>query len=125
MTYGAALLSHYRAPRNFGALEDADATHEELNPLCGDRIRMSVRVRDGRLDAVRFRGDACAIAVASASILTELVTGLAASQAEAIGDAAVLPALETDIPPSRLPCVRLPIEALRGALRLTLGAGNL
>ena len=49
-------------------VEDADATHEELNPLCGDRIRISVRVREGRVDAVRFRGDACAIAVANSSI---------------------------------------------------------
>lgn len=125
MTYGAALLAHYRAPRNFGPLEDADATHEELNPLCGDRIRMSVRVRDGRVEAVRFRGDACAIAVASASLLTGMVTGLTVAEAAAMQDTSVIQALETEIQPSRLQCVRLPIETLRGALRLTEDAKGL
>ncbi len=117
MTYGATLLAHYRAPRNLGALDDADATHEELNPLCGDRIRMSLRVRDGRVEAVRFRGDACAIAVASASVLTELITGTTLAEAAAMQDTAVMRVLDAEIPPGRLQCVRLPIETLRGALR--------
>lgn len=116
MTYGATLLAHYKAPRNFGTIEAPDAAREELNPLCGDRIRMAVRVRDGRVEAVRFRGDACAIAVASASVLTEMVTGRTLAEATAVEDTAVIRVLEADIPNGRLQCVRLPIEALRGAL---------
>lgn len=116
MTYGGPLLAHYRAPRNFGPLEAPDGAHEALNPLCGDRIRMEVRLREGRIEAVRFRGDACAIAVASASVLTELATGLRAAEAAAMADTTVIRLLESDIPASRLQCVRLPIEALRGVL---------
>lgn len=116
MTYGATLLAHYRAPRNFGPLERPDAVHESLNPLCGDRIRMEVRVRDGRVEAVRFRGDACAIAVASASVLTELIAGRSVAEATAMEHTTVTSVLETDIPPSRLQCIQLPIEALRSAL---------
>ncbi len=123
MTYGATLLAHYRVPRNFGPLESPDAVHEDVNPLCGDRIRMEVRVRDGRVEAVRFRGDACAIAVASASVLTELATGRTVAEATALEDTSVTRILDADIPPGRLQCVRLPIDVLQGALRLTPGTG--
>lgn len=116
MTYNATLLAHYRAPRNFGSLEAPDAAHEALNPLCGDRIRMEVRIREGRVEAVRFRGDACAIAVASASILTELATGRTVAEAAATAETTIRERLEADIPPDRLQCVRLPVETLRATL---------
>ena len=115
--YSQTLLDHFKRPRNFGSLDAPDAAHEELNPLCGDRIRMEVRLREGRVEAVRFRGDACAIAVASASVLTELVTGRAAADAVAVDAGAVIAALGADIQPSRLQCVRLPVDVLREALR--------
>jgi nitrogen fixation NifU-like protein len=115
--YSQTLLEHFKRPRNFGSLDARDAAHEDLNPLCGDRIRMEVRLREGRVEAVRFRGDACAIAVASASVLTELATGRTAADAIALDAAAVIAALEAEILPSRLQCVRLPVDVLREALR--------
>jgi nitrogen fixation NifU-like protein len=115
--YSQTLLDHFKRPRNFGSLDAPDAEHEDLNPLCGDRIRMEVRLREGRVEAVRFRGDACAIAVASASVLTELVTGRAAADAVALDAGAVIAALGAEIQPSRLQCVRLPVDVLREALR--------
>jgi nitrogen fixation NifU-like protein len=115
--YSGVILQHYRAPRNFGALPAPDAAHEDVNPLCGDRIRMELRFKDGTVEAIRFRGDACAISTASASLLTEMVAGRPLAEAAAVGVAALLVALEAEIRPARMQCVRLPLEVLRAALR--------
>jgi nitrogen fixation protein NifU and related proteins len=77
---------------------------------------MEVRLREGRVEAVRFRGDACAIATASASVLTGMVTGRTPAEAVALDEAVVMAALGATVQPSRLQCVRLPIDVLRGAL---------
>ena len=65
--YKEYILDHYRNPRNFGTLETPDATFEDLNPLCGDRIRFDLQIdADGRVSDVRFFGKGCAISQASA-----------------------------------------------------------
>ncbi len=122
MSYGGVIWQHYRAPRNFGALPAPDAAHEDVNPLCGDRIRMELHLRDGAVAAVRFRGDACAISTASASILTELVQGRPVAEAAAVSEAALLAALGAEIRPSRMSCVLLPLKVLRAALGAAGGA---
>jgi nitrogen fixation NifU-like protein len=114
--YSATLLDHFKRPRNFGPLEGATAVHEDLNPLCGDRIRMEARVVEGRVSALRFRGDACAICVASASLLTGMAEGLGVQEAEALDVPALIAALESEIEPGRVQCVQLPVTVLRGAL---------
>lgn len=114
--YSAVIWQHYRAPRNFGSLPEPDAAHEDVNPLCGDRIRMELHLRGGIVAAVRFRGDACAIAVASASVLTELVQGRPVVEAAAVGKEALLEALQADVRPSRIACVLLPLHVLHTAL---------
>jgi NifU-like protein involved in Fe-S cluster formation len=78
---------------------------------------MEVRLREGVVEAARFRGDACAICLASASALTEMVRGRTVAEAVAVGPAAVQDALEADIRPARQKCLLLPIEVLRAALR--------
>ncbi|MGH7742288.1 MAG: Fe-S cluster assembly sulfur transfer protein SufU, partial [Candidatus Eiseniibacteriota bacterium] len=69
------ILEHYRHPRNQGTLEHPDITYEDANPLCGDRIRMDLNVKDGRIDAVRFSGHGCSISQAAASMLSEKIEG--------------------------------------------------
>jgi nitrogen fixation NifU-like protein len=94
--------------------------HEDVNPLCGDRIRVELRYGPGReIEAIRFQGDACAIATASADLLAEMVEGHSAADALRIERDALLTALEAPIRASRLSCVSLPLAVLRGAL----GAG--
>ena len=73
--YRELILDHYKDPRNFGSLDSPDASHEEDNPLCGDRIRMEIKLSNDKLSAVRFSGEGCAISMASASLLTEAVGG--------------------------------------------------
>ncbi len=114
--YSSVIWQHFRAPRNFGALPAPDAAHEDVNPLCGDRIRIELYLRDGAVAAVRFRGDACAISTAAASVLTELVQGRPVAEAAAVGEEALLEALQAEIRPARMNCVRLPLQVLRAAL---------
>jgi nitrogen fixation protein NifU and related proteins len=114
--YGSVVADHFRNPRNRGELPSADAAHEGVNPLCGDRIRIELRIDEGHIAAARFRGDACMVAVAAASLLTGIVEGMEVAQAEALDDARLLAALETPLRPSRIGCAMLPLQVLRGAL---------
>jgi nitrogen fixation NifU-like protein len=115
--YGPVVADHFRNPRNRGELPSPDAVHEALNPLCGDRIRIELRVDGGRVCAARFGAEACMVAVAAASLLTGMVVGVPVAEAASLEDAALLAALETQLRPSRVGCAILPIQVLRTALR--------
>jgi nitrogen fixation NifU-like protein len=118
--YGGVILERFRHPRHFGELPGADAVHEDVNPLCGDRLRVEVRLGpDREVEAIRFQGDACAIATASADLLAEMVEGRPASHALQLERDTLVAALGAPIRASRLGCVSLPLAVLRGAL----GAG--
>ena len=73
--YREVILDHNRNPRNFGALEDADRIIDAVNPLCGDKLRLYLKLADGCIADVRFEGTGCAISVASSSLMTERVKG--------------------------------------------------
>ncbi|HEY7888756.1 MAG TPA: SUF system NifU family Fe-S cluster assembly protein [Steroidobacteraceae bacterium] len=73
--YRDVILDHNRRPRNFGRIEPADTHAEGHNPLCGDRLTVWLRLKDGRIDDIRFEGKGCAISTASASLMTEAVKG--------------------------------------------------
>ena len=73
--YREVILDHNRRPRNFGALADANHVIEAVNPLCGDKLTLYVRVGDGRVEDISFKGTGCAISVASSSLMTERVKG--------------------------------------------------
>jgi len=74
--YRDVILDHNKRPRNFGALEPADTRADGHNPLCGDRLTVTVRLDDGRIGDIRFEGKGCAISTASASLMTEAVKGM-------------------------------------------------
>ena len=116
--YSEKLLDHFRHPRNYGALTSPDVSYESFNPLCGDRIRIEVKLTGevGKkvVQEVRFRGDGCAISIAAASLLTELIL---ATGSPTITDDQLIAALESDIKPARIQCALLPLEALRAGLK--------
>jgi nitrogen fixation NifU-like protein len=115
--YSDVILERFKHPRYFGELDVPDAAHEDVNPLCGDRVRVEVRLdAGGGIEAVRYRGDACAIALASADVLAELVEGRPVREALAVDRQALLDALGAQVRASRLSCVTLPLSVLRGAL---------
>ena len=115
--YSKILLDHFRHPRNYGDLEEPDASHESFNPLCGDRIRIEVKLDHATIQVVRFKGDGCAISMAAASLLTEIVTGMEIAEARALTDERLIEALESDIQPARIQCVALPLEAFLEGLK--------
>ena len=115
--YSDTLLDHFRHPRNYGDLPVADISYESFNPVCGDRIRIALKLNDRIVEAARFKGDACAIAMAAASLLTELIVGRDIADVSSIPDDRLISALESEIKPARLQCALLPLEALRAGLK--------
>ena len=114
--YGEAIRERWRRPRFRGELPGATVTAEDVNPLCGDRVRMQLQLDDGRVSAARFAGDSCAICTASADVVAELVQGRSRAEAVALGAADVLGVLQADVRPTRMRCVTLPISVLAKAL---------
>jgi nitrogen fixation protein NifU and related proteins len=124
--YTEKILEHARRPQKFGRVVDPDVQFEELNPLCGDRIRVELRLADGgRILEARFSGEMCAIAKGSASILFESVEGRTVAAILGISDLQVLESLAGAIPKNRIQCALLPILALRGAVRVEGDRGPL
>ena len=82
--YQEVILDHCKRPRNFRALEGADRHADGYNPLCGDKVRIYVKLTDDRITDISFQGSGCAISTASASILTETLKGKTIAEAEAL-----------------------------------------
>jgi nitrogen fixation protein NifU and related proteins len=116
--YQETILQHYRSPRNFGPLSDAQYTGEESNPLCGDHITMRLKVDPAtrKVAEVRFEGDGCAISVASASMLTERVLGLTMDEVAKLDKDDVLKHLGIPLSPVRVKCALTGFAALGRAL---------
>lgn len=134
--YRELVLDHSRNPRHFGRLDGATHTADGINPLCGDKLKLYLRVNDsGQIESSSFEGTGCAISVASASLMTEAVTGLPVSEAASCSstvtdrlvggdlDAKLTANLEKLIAldgvrayPSRIKCATLAWHALRSAL---------
>jgi nitrogen fixation NifU-like protein len=124
--YSSTITEHFRRPRNQGTLADADASAEGANPLCGDRVRVELALdrdpaagretSERRIAEARFTANACAICVASASLLTERLRGLSLAEAALLKDADAVAALDAEIPAARQRCATLPLEAARRAV---------
>jgi nitrogen fixation protein NifU and related proteins len=110
--YRQYILEHYREPRNHGHLENPDVHAADTNPLCGDRIELDLRVRDGQVTEVRFDGRGCAISQASASMLTERIEGATLEELRALGPQDVLEMLGVPIGPARQRCALLVLRVL-------------
>jgi nitrogen fixation protein NifU and related proteins len=113
--YRDYILDHFRNPRNFGTLERSDATAEDLNPLCGDQIRIELRIDDGVVSDVRFSGKGCAISQATASMLTERVKGMTLSDVAKLSKEVVLEDVGIGISPTRMKCAMLGLRVLKSA----------
>jgi len=121
--YRDYILEHYRRPHNFGVIEDADASFEGANPLCGDRITLMLGIKDGIVDRVGFTGRGCAISQASASLLTDEIKGKPLAEVAAIRADDLLDLLGIDISPARLKCAMLSHDSLQHVLS-DLGAAG-
>ena len=114
--YREYILEHYKRPHNWGELEHADLEAQDLNPLCGDELRVQLAVDDeGRITDVAFSGHGCAISQASASMVSDEVKGMKASELLALDRNFVLDLLGIDISAQRMKCAMLSLKVLKSA----------
>ena len=119
--YREDILDHYKRPRNKGKLPGADSSAHDLNPLCGDEITYYLKFEGGKVSGIKFEGSACAICLASASMLSEEVQGKGMEEARGLKKERVLSLLGIDPGPARLKCALLPLKVFKLALYKHLG----
>jgi nitrogen fixation NifU-like protein len=111
--YKDIILDYYRNPRNFGELPEPDVRAKDSNPVCGDIIEMQLKIKDGKVDDIRFKGKGCAISQASASMLTEAVKGKTLDEIKTMGKSNVLELIGIDPGPTRIKCALLGLKVLK------------
>jgi len=113
--YKELIIDHYQHPHNHGTLPDATNTYEDSNPLCGDRIRMEMKIQDGIVTDIKFTGKGCAISQASASMLTDEVIGKSLEELKHFDKQTVLDMLGIPLGPSRVKCALLPLKVMKAS----------
>jgi nitrogen fixation NifU-like protein len=109
--FNDTVLEHFRNPHNAGDLPDATATVEVSNPVCGDVLRLSVRLEADRITAARFKTQGCVAAIASSSLLTDLLTGKTSAEARGVTPEEISEALG-GLPPATFHAAQLCVDAV-------------
>jgi nitrogen fixation NifU-like protein len=113
--YKEQILDHYKHPHNQGTLVGATNSFEDSNPLCGDKIRIEMKIENDVIADVKFTGKGCAISQASASMLTDEIKGKSLSELRDIDKQTVLDMLGIPLGPSRLKCALLPLKVIKAS----------
>jgi len=113
--YSTKVMEHFANPRNVGELEDADGVGNVGNPTCGDIMRLYIKVEDDVIVDAKFKTFGCGAAIATSSMMTELIKGKTLAEAKKVSNAAVAEALG-GLPPVKMHCSVLAEEALQSAL---------
>lgn len=113
--YGEKVMDHFKNPRNVGEMEEPNGIGHVGNPICGDVMELYIKVRDDIIVDAKFKTFGCGAAIATSSMVTELVKGKSIKEALAISNRAVAEALG-GLPPIKMHCSVLAEEALRSAI---------
>lgn len=116
--YSAKILEHFRRPRNQGTLTNATVSQEGNNPLCGDRVRIELVLEGELVRHAKFTANACAICVASASLLTDLIREAPLEDVESLSTDELVRLLDARLPQTRMACVSLPLTVLHTGVLL-------
>jgi len=116
MLYSEKVMDHFRNPRNVGEIENADGIGEVGNPVCGDIMRVYIKVKDNIITDIKFMTFGCGSAIATSSIATELIKGKSLDNALQLTNQAVVTALD-GLPPHKLHCSVLAEEAIKSAIK--------
>ena len=117
--YSDVIRERWRKPRYRGELPGATTVAEDVNPLCGDRVRVALVLSAGSVADARFSGDSCAICAASADVLMEKIHGASVEAARAVSPGDLQATLRANIRPTRMRCLTLPLSVLQQALDAT------
>jgi nitrogen fixation NifU-like protein len=113
--YNEKVMDHFTNPRNMGEIENPSGVAEAGNPVCGDMMKLYLRIEDGIITEARFKTFGCGVAIAASSVTTELIIGKSIEEALGVTNEAVAEALG-GLPPGKQHCSVLAEEALRAAL---------
>ena len=113
--YSDKVMDHFENPRNAGSMEKPDGVGKMGNPVCGDVMEISIKVKDNIIEDARFKTFGCCAAIATSSMVTELVKGETLEEAEKISKQAVADALD-GLPPAKMHCSNLAADALHNAI---------
>jgi len=114
--YREEILSHYKRPRNWGPLEDPDLEFEDTNPLCGDELKVMLKLDEQKVVTdVRFDGHGCAISQASASMASEELVGKSVDELVSLDKSFVLDLLGIPISATRMKCAMLSLKVIKSA----------
>jgi nitrogen fixation NifU-like protein len=117
--FSETILDHYKHPNNKGSLKNPSISINELNPLCGDRLRVDLKIDSkGRIEEVGILPQGCAISTASASLLSEKLKGKSLKEIEKINEKDIFKMLGIEINPGRIKCAMLPLVTIKKALLL-------
>lgn len=118
--YREIILENWKNPQNYGILESADIDIKDYNPLCGDTIRITAKLKDRSIKEIKFIGEGCAISKASGSILTEVVENMKIEDIQKMSAEDFLKNLEITLTVARLKCALLSYSALQKSLTLRM-----
>ncbi|UCH80467.1 MAG: Fe-S cluster assembly scaffold protein NifU [Nitrospiraceae bacterium] len=113
--YSEKVMDHFTNPRNVGEIDDADGIGEEGNPVCGDAMKIFIKVKDDVITDVKFKTFGCASAIAVSSMVTEMAMGMTIEEASKITRESLAEALD-GLPPQKMHCSNLGADALHKAI---------
>lgn len=113
--YSQKVLEHFHNPHNSGEIADADGVGEVGNPQCGDMMRITIKVKDGRLDDIKWKTLGCGAAIATSSVMTDLARGKTLEEALEMTRDTIAEALD-GLPPPKMHCSNLATDGLRAAI---------
>ena len=114
--YSELVMDHFSNPRNVGAIADADGVGTVGNPVCGDLMKIFIKVKEDRIDDIKFQTFGCGAAIATSSMVTEMVKGKTLEEAEAVSNKAVAEALG-GLPPQKMHCSNLAADGVHEAIK--------